>query len=279
MSCKRFITPYPPTPVLENWRVLKMNNVGAYIGSPATVAARIAYAVANGFNWLQFYGLYGVFGDPVKESQLASMISACYAAGIIRVGAIMGAGVAGFNLAFNYNASVSPSEQFNDMNKENEAWRYPFDPAAESWVDWFNSVDYVRGYIDAGGFPWVMSAYIQDYVPSVWPAGVCAQMIASNINYLETTNYTTAPNELAVRNSLLNQLGSAAIVAHKQQKFNNLFSAESTFMGPYFGANGLNASFATWAAQFASDSFVGKNGLVYTGNNVFSYNDISAYIP
>lgn len=256
-----------------------MNNVGAYIGSPATVAARIAYAVANGFNWLQFYGLYGVFGDPVKESQLASMISACYAAGIIRVGAIMGAGVAGFNLAFNYNASVSPSEQFNDMNKENEAWRYPFDPAAESWVDWFNSVDYVRGYIDAGGFPWVMSAYIQDYVPSVWPAGVCAQMIASNINYLETTNYTTAPNELAVRNSLLNQLGSAAIVAHKQQKFNNLFSAESTFMGPYFGANGLNASFATWAAQFASDSFVGKNGLVYTGNNVFSYNDISAYIP
>lgn len=278
-SKKRFCTPYPPSPPVENWRIFKLNDVSLYVSNPTAVDNVLTYCKGNGFNWIQFYGLYSVFGTGL-EADLALMIEAAYATGtILRVGAIMGAGTAGFSAALNYNSTVVPNQQFNDMNKENEFWRYPSDPAAESSASWLASMVWLRAQINGLSYPCVNSAYIQDYVPSVWPAGVTLQMIQAEIDYLETTNYTTTPDELAVRNSLLSQLGNAAISNNTIQKFNNLFSAEAGFMGPYFGTNGLAASFGSWTSQYAADSFSGKNGLLNTGVNVFSYNDLSAYIP
>ena len=114
-----------PTPVTTLRQILKVNNISSVLGNLSNENARLAYAQNNGFTGIQLYGLYGVFGDPTKESQLASFINRAYTTyGLTTVGCIMGRGNSGFINALAYNASVPAISKFNDFNKENEFWNY-----------------------------------------------------------------------------------------------------------------------------------------------------------
>ena len=106
-------------------QILKVNNIAPVLGNLANENARLSYAQSKGFTGIQLYGLYGVFGNAVKETQLASFINRAYTTyGLKTVGCIMGSGNAGFISALAYNASVPAISRFNDFNKENEFWNY-----------------------------------------------------------------------------------------------------------------------------------------------------------
>lgn len=106
-------------------QILKVNNIGPVLGNTVAEDARLAYAQSKGFTGIQLYGLYGVFGNSIKEGQLASFISkAKLTYGLKTVGCIMGMGNAGFISALTYNNSVPAISRFNDFNKENEFWNY-----------------------------------------------------------------------------------------------------------------------------------------------------------
>lgn len=106
-------------------QVLKVNNIAPILGDTAAENTRLAYAVSQGFTGIQLYGLYGVFGIPSAEADLAAFINKAYTVyGLKTVGCIMGIGNAGFIDALAYNASVPATSRFNDFNKENEFWNY-----------------------------------------------------------------------------------------------------------------------------------------------------------
>lgn len=111
----------PPAPPPS--RKLKLNNAAPWLGNAAQEDARLNYCIAKGFNGIQLYGLYGVFGDPTLEGYLASFIQKAYTLfNLSTVGCIMGSGITGFQLALTYNGSVAANQRFNDFNKENEFW-------------------------------------------------------------------------------------------------------------------------------------------------------------
>lgn len=118
-------TPTPTATPSGLRQILKINDISSVLGNLVNENARLAYAQSKGFTGIQLYGLYGVFGDGTKETQLASFINRAYTTyGLTTVGCIMGRGNSGFVSALTYNASVPAISRFNDFNKENEFWNY-----------------------------------------------------------------------------------------------------------------------------------------------------------
>lgn len=113
------------SPRIASRKVVKLNDVKTILGIPFDEDDRLGYMKALGFDSIQLYGLYGVFGNATKEAQLAAFIQkARVTYGYKHVGCIMGAGISGFQDALNYNASVPVISRFDDFNKENEFWNY-----------------------------------------------------------------------------------------------------------------------------------------------------------
>jgi hypothetical protein len=269
-----------------DWFALKLNNVYTYLGIDSQENAVLNDCIQWGVNWVQFYGLYTVFGTTVNPNtgnlytdDLAAFIAKCYGSGMRRVGAIMGAGTSGFVSALNYSASY-PSAAFNDYNKECEFWNFPA-PGTEKYIDWIASLNWLRGQVSS---PDVISAYIAN--PSgTWGVPEAEDMINAGIDYLETTNYTTytgPPSNPAdasqVISDCLSFLSQAAINIGPNVKyqFNDLMSAEPVFQGPYFGDNGIGATFSEWNTQYSGLSYTGKVRAVKTGFCVFCYDDLKA---
>jgi hypothetical protein len=104
---------------------LKVNNISLVLGNTVSENARLSYIQSKGFNSIQLYGLYSVFGNTTAQNNLASFISRARSNyGILNVGCIMGRGNSGFISALSYNNSVPAISRFNDFNKENEFWNY-----------------------------------------------------------------------------------------------------------------------------------------------------------
>jgi len=344
-------------------RAVKIENIATFLGNATQENQHLQYCQNKGFNEIQFYGLYGIFGNPVLEAQLATFIAkARNNYKMNRITAIMGVGTAGFQLALNYNAGVGPVSQFNIFNKENEFWNglivdfvitpqnnfpysitingtaYPYTstgggqtgtqiatqlaavigiPAGiltvtvgtnkltihadravnvsytysnsanitatqiqETFANWIASMNWLRPQLAA----WQeMTAYISNYLTNPpWGATEAVQMLNARINILETANFTSSPDELAVRQRQLYLLANAAYSTLKTQKVNNLFSAEDpvpNYMGDYIGLNGLNNTQNTWLGQYAADVFANKSRLIISGFSYFSYNNLVIHLP
>lgn len=276
----RFVTP------VNTWYAIKLNNITTYLGISAQEDAVLNDCVNWGFNWVQFYGLYTVFGTTTNpntgnpyDDDLAAFITKCRAAGMLKVGAIMGAGTAGFVDALAYSAAY-PSAAFNDYNKENEFWNYPA-PGTETFAAWIASMNWLRTQVTA---PDVISAYIANPTGS-WGLVEAQQMVLAGIDYFETTNYTTYTGPPAnpadastVASQMLSLLGQACQYISSDQKFsfNDLMSAEATFQGPYFHDYGTAGTFAEWDQQYNVLTYTGKDRALKRGFCVFSYDDLKA---
>lgn len=280
----KFVTASSP------WRVLKLNAIQTYLGDGTQEDNVLEYCRKLGFNWLQYYGLYTVLGGGTNPNtgnlytdDLAAFITKTRTVfGINRIGAIMGAGTAGFSLALAYSAAY-PNAAFNDYNKENEFWNYPA-PGTETFAAWIASMNWLRAQVSAPDF---ISAYIANPGGAIWGVSEAEDMINAGIDYFETTNYTTytgppsnPANAQDVIDDSLKFLAGACINigASQKFKFNDLMSAEPGFQGPYFTDHVVTGTFTEWKTQYAAINYTGKGRAINTGFNVFSYDDLRAAI-
>lgn len=268
--------PPPPPPPPVRLRTLKLNTSQNWLGNEAEENRRLDYAIRNGFNHVQLYGLYSVFNTPI-ESYLPAFIAKCYGAtyNMQRVGAIMGAGTTGFTYVLNYNAGVSVGERFNDFNKENEFWNYPGNGQPETYANWIASLQWL--YPQLNHATEFLSAYIQNYNTPVWGPTQASEMVAV-CDVLECTNFTTVVNEPAVSNTQFQLLATAAAAIAKVQMVQPLWSAEQGFMGPLLGSSGMAICEADWSAQYLADTMPDKTSLDVIGFNYFDFNNLSAYV-
>lgn len=272
------------------WQVLKLNNIQTYLGLGSQEDNVLSFCVNQGFNWVQFYGLYTVLGGGTNpntgnlytDDLAAFIIKTRTVFGIDRIGCIMGKATAGFILALSYNAA-HPGAAFNDFNKENEFWRYPA-VGTESFADWIASMNWLRAQVSAPDF---ISAYIANPGAASWGVSEAEDMVNAGIDYFETTNYTTytgppsnPANAQDVVDDSLEFLANACINigASQKFKFNDLMSAEPGFQGPYFTDHGVTGTFTEWKTQYAAINYAGKGTAINTGFNVFSYDDLRAAI-
>lgn len=267
--------PPPPPPPPVRLRTLKIDNLQNFIGNVTQENIVLQFAADNGFNHIQFYGLYSIFNTTL-ENYLPSLISRAYSVfNMQRVGAIMGAGTTGFQYVINYNAGVSLNERFNDFNKENEFWNYP-NPGTETYAAWIASLQWL--YPQLNHSTEFLSAYVQNYVSSpAWGAPEAAQMVQV-IDVFEATNFTTAPDENQVSLSMLQLVANAANGAGKTQQVQPLLSSEANYMGPYFNANGMAYAESVWNSQYALDTLPNKSNLDIVGFNYFDYSQLENFL-
>jgi hypothetical protein len=175
--------------------VLKVNNIAPVLGNAAAENARLSYSVSKGFTGIQLYGLYGVFGNPGAEADLAAFIAKARTVyGLKTIGCIMGIGNAGFIDALAYNASVPAVSRFNDFNKENEFWNY--------FTVYFTVTSAVVGFtyrITLNGTPYTYVAVLGDTIATI-AAALAAACAPSGLNIsIRSVNITN--DTVRVRNT------------------------------------------------------------------------------
>jgi hypothetical protein len=224
-------------------QILKVNNIAPVLGNTANENARLAYAQNNGFTGIQLYGLYGVFGNAIKEAQLASFISKAKSTyGLRTVGCIMGSGNAGFISALTYNASVPLVSRFNDFNKENEFWNYfRVDFAVTSAVVGFNYI------ITLDGTPYSYTAISGDTIATIAAALAAACAPSGFTISIRTTNVTN--DTVSVKNTT--------------SIYNSFTYASSANISD----DNINETYTSWI-----------NSLIWLKANIGSNGTISAYV-
>ncbi len=310
------IPPPPPPSGSIFYRVLKVNNVSSWLGITAQENVRLNYYQNHGINWIQFYGLNSLnwsswsTGSGAVVTATAGRLKyfierARTQYSVLRVGGIRSANNSKFQEMFDYNADgniTSANQQFDDFNIENEFWFWPYTgahPEARPFSDTENTMQYIRNQIDnvySKTGEWVLSAYIQNYKQSSGTAVrwaqpyVTASILCTYLDVYEATNYNSgAPNEAIVSTSgsgnqgkfeQINFIASASFELGKTQSFVPIISAETSFAGPWLGANGIVAGETIWTASYTADSlFAHKSNLLHIGYNYFAYNDLSSYVP
>ena len=231
------------TPRVSLRQILKVNNIAPVLGNTVAENARLAYAQSKGFTGIQLYGLYGVFGIPAKETQLAAFINKAYTVyGLKTVGCIMGSGNAGFISALNYNASVPAISRFNDFNKENEFWNYfRVDFVVTSVVVGFTYI------ITLNGVPYSYTAIGGDTIATIASALAVACAISGFTISIRTTNVT---------NDTVSIKDATSITASFTYSNSANISSEN-----------INETYTNWIAS-----------LVWLKANIGSNGTISAYV-
>ena len=263
------------------WFVLKIDKFIDILGNATNTATLYDYLNRYPFNWIQLYDLYSVFGDTGKENALESFIEGVRAncPGILRIGAIMGSGTAGFQSVFDYNASHSLKGRFNDFNKENEFWNYP-NPGTETFTDWINSLNWLLAKRPAPLLPTdTISAYIANPGGGAWGTTEALQMVGV-ADYYECTNYVTDFTTERAVDWCMVFLGEAAVTLKTDQKTNLLVSAEPAFDGAAFASVGdIKVIWKRFFDDWFTRNYANRNRVVMNGINFFNYSEMQTYLP
>ena len=283
-------------PSIVGYRALKVNNVFTFLGNSTEEDKHIQYALCQGFNIFQMYGLYVVFSDGTLSDKLDLFLSKLYAKGLLPV-AIMGANTAGFNLVYNWETTPGRVNVFWGVNKENEFWRYPA-AGTEDFGPWIGSINYINTVYPGR---WHISAYIAYNTANPWGATEADQIISANIDVIECTNFITSyangrPNP-SVNSFLLDDLQKLADAAQRAgviQDFVPLWNSigyhDSTnrvpvYQGPYFNLYSgstppnLTQPANTYDIDYAATAFANKTYVNKVGYCVFDYNSLISEIP
>lgn len=178
------------------FRTVKVNKFNTRVNVPSAVNDILTSVNNHNFNWLQLYDLRTIFGSGTLKVALATFISKSRAAGVERVGAILGLDQNDWTNTLIWNNTHPWYEQFDDFNVESEFWWWPLStnnpispqsiynqthtftasfPDTYEFSTWSSSTawlkttldssTYNRGsaYLNAGGNPWIISAYLNNY--------------------------------------------------------------------------------------------------------------------
>lgn len=305
----------PPPSGSDFYRVLKQNSITTWLGITSQENTRLIYYQNHGIDWVQLYGLNSLSWNTwttgsgttthLTAGRLKLFIEKAKTLyGVRKIGGIRSANTSKFAEMFNYNADpniTNANQQFDDFNIENEFWFWPYTgshPESKPFESTVTAMQYIRDQIDnvynkTG--TWTLSAYVQNYKQSSgtavrWVNGYAtASVLCTYLDYYEATNYNSgAPSEIQLSASgsgntgkfeQLNFIASASFELGKTQKFVPIFSAESSFSGPYIGSNGISATEAQWTSSYQSDnSFPYKSSLAHSGYNYFDWTNLSFYL-
>lgn len=236
-------------------QVLKMNNVSTYLGNAAQENIRLNYAKSKGFTGLQFYGLYGVFGNPALEAALATFIAKARSApySFQTIGCIMGIGTAGFASALAYNAAVPSISRFNDFNKENEFWNYfRVDFTITNGVNGFN----YQVTLDGTTYSY-LSATTDKAIIAAGLAAACAPS-GFAINVLASDPFTFRVRDTSSINSSFTYSNSANVSNENIVETYNDWIASLNWLAANIGGNGIITAYVAnpannWGVTEAED--------------------------
>jgi hypothetical protein len=306
------------TIITRAFRIVKINKFDTRVNVPSAVNDILTSVNNHGFNWLQLYDLSTIFGSSTLRTALATFISKSRAAGVERIGAIRSLDQTKWNQVLSWNTTHPWYEQFDDFNVENEFWWWPLSsnnpnnppspirfPDSDDFPTWSSSVavlkntldgpTYNRGnaYIAAGGKPWIISAYLNNYDAGSgqWENDqATGSVLASLIDVWEATNYNSnAPDaaRLGVGGSRpqLQYLASGAFDLGVTRSFVPLYSleeiawgAETDLSGYYFQSVGLVNGETTWDNTYNTSvrpNIPYRNNIKLIGHNYFSYSYVT----
>jgi hypothetical protein len=252
------------------------NNI---IGNVTKENNLINYAVNKGFNGFAFYGLRSVIYSSANYSKMASFLSRCAQNGItnfVYVVVYYPGSINGSDTTYirKYNNSRSNSaEKFTGVNLEWEWWN-----GATSWTTYLATL---KTY-----YNWTrkVSPNLSNEIYFGWfnnPSTMPNTMANELVRYCDRIvlhDYRTAP-DVGYMKSRMEYLGQAAISQGKVKKIIVLFSAEGSFMGPYYSTHSFNDAYQSIVSQYTNMSFTGQSGLRIYGWQVYNYTYAKQYRP
>ncbi len=270
------------TTIIDNpasFKGMYVDNADAIIGNATSENNLINYAVSNGINAFELYGLKNLIKSSANYAKVRSFLSKCSQNGIThRVNVIVyypgSINSSDSTYVRKYNSScTSSSQKITGINMEWEWWNSAttwatYDLTLKSYYNWTRTV----------------SPQLTNEVYFGWfknPIGIEMTQATDLVKYCDRIllhDYRTAP-DVAYMKSRMDYLGQAALNQGSPEKIIVLFSAESSFMGPYYSSHTYDDAYQSIASQYSSVSFSGKSGVRIYGWAVFKYSKAKLYRP
>lgn len=266
----------------NNVRGMYVKNIHSWLGNATTENAILTYAQGNAYTYIVFYDLGSLnFSSSTTKNALASFMSRAKTQyGLLEMGA------AGENAAFftndiiPYNNSRSSStEKFDILNFEFEYW-------VSSSVSALYCSKYLvpNGYScdTAGAYKFAKREMLS--IKSIasanglisemylgWPTKGQIQDVANAMDRILLHAYR--PDDSDVYQYSKNRLIDAASVGHSV-KIIPLFSAESSFMGPWLNTHSITRPYQTYSSMYAAETGSWKQNINLQGYHWFTYTEL-----
>jgi len=262
-----------------SYKCMYIDGANNIIGNATKENSLITYAVNKGINAFAFYGLKNVIASSANYSKIGSFLSRCSQSGItnfVYVIVYYQGSVNGLDTTYirKYNNSrTSTSEKFSGVNMEWEWWN-----GATTWATYLATMKTYYNWTRS------VSPNLSNEVYFGWfnnPSNIQSTMANEMVTYCDRIvlhDYRTSP-DVNYMKSRLDYFGQAALNQGKTKKIVVLFSAESSFMGPYYVSNSFNDAYQSIVSQYTSASFTGKSGIRIYGWQIYNYTYAKQYRP
>jgi hypothetical protein len=261
------------------YKGLYIDGASSIIGNSTKENSLISYAADKGINSFTFYGLRSVINTSSNYSKLGNFLAKCYQNGITNFtyvvvyypGSINGSDTT-YIRKYN-NSRSSSSQKITAVNLEWEWWNgatswTTYLATLKSYYNWTRKVS--PNLCNEIYFGWFSN-------PSTIPATMASELV-KNCDRILIHDYRSSP-DVPYMQSRMDYLGDAAITQGKTKKIVVLFSAESSFMGPYYSNNSFNDAYQSIASQYTNASFSGKSGLRIYGWQIYNYSYAKQFRP
>jgi len=260
-------------------RGMYIDGSNTIIGNTTKENELITYAANKGINSFAFYGLKSVISSSSNYSKIASFLSRCSQNGItnfVYVVVYYPGSINGLDTTYirKYNNSrSSSSEKFDGVNLEWEFWN-----GSTTWATYLTTMKSFYNWTRAVSPNLCNEVYIGWFNnPSTIPQTM-ANEIVRYCDRILLHDYRVSP-QASYMESRMSYLGLAALDQEKTKKIIVLFSAESSFMGPYYSTHSFNDAYQTIASQYTNADFSGKSGLRIYGWEIYKYSYAKQYRP
>ncbi|MEY4593959.1 MAG: hypothetical protein RIQ47_369, partial [Bacteroidota bacterium] len=267
---------------VNNVRGFYVPGTDTWIGNTTTENAILSYASGNGYTYITLYSL-GSFdwSNSTKKNQLASFISrARNTYGISQVGASgeIYSFFRDFIIPFN-NSRTSSAEKFNVFNFEFEWWNAN-NISTQYCSKYLTPNGHTCDSTGAWNFSWLQFQRIDSAAAANgltseyyfgWPTRGRMQQVAGIADRILLHAYRTS--DIDVYQYSRNRLIDIASI-NRSVKVIPIFSAESTFMGPWLASNPITKPYQTYCTNYTNETGSFKQYINLQGYQWYNYDHL-----